>query len=172
MTSSYTYSETQTFTITHARHIAVKVATDLKRLQRFYDKPTDNEINDYEKEIIILLKHGYLETVTYGFQKNGKWIEPTIKYSEKDLFGAYANDDDPGRIRPNANISGASFHSFLTYNSNWDSLTQTEKDAIKNLMPFKRGYGDEPDISGYMNSDRIYSAGGHALYRETVRSYS
>jgi len=35
MASSYTISETATFTLTHAKHMAAKVAADLKRLQRF-----------------------------------------------------------------------------------------------------------------------------------------
>ena len=31
MTSSFSYTDTLTFTRTHAKHIAAKVATDLKR---------------------------------------------------------------------------------------------------------------------------------------------
>jgi len=39
MTASFTISESASFTVTHARHMASKVATDLKRLQRFYGYP-------------------------------------------------------------------------------------------------------------------------------------
>ena len=46
MSYSYTVTESTTFTVTHARHIAAKVATDLKRLQRFYGKPSDSAIAD------------------------------------------------------------------------------------------------------------------------------
>ena len=56
MSYSYTFSETATFTITHARHIAAKVATDLKRMQRFYGEPSDIRIKNYETEVIELLK--------------------------------------------------------------------------------------------------------------------
>jgi hypothetical protein len=35
--SSYTITESATtFTVTHARHMAAKVSTDLKRMQRLY----------------------------------------------------------------------------------------------------------------------------------------
>ncbi len=44
MTGSFTITESQTFTITHARHMAAKVATDLRRLRSFYGKPSDKEI--------------------------------------------------------------------------------------------------------------------------------
>ena len=35
MPNSFTYNESSTFTVTHARHMAAKVATDLTRMQRF-----------------------------------------------------------------------------------------------------------------------------------------
>ena len=36
MSYSYSVTDTATFTRTHAKHIAAKVATDLKRMHRFY----------------------------------------------------------------------------------------------------------------------------------------
>ncbi len=97
MSTSYTLTETNTFTATHAKHMAAKVATDLKRMQRLYGSPGDIDIDRYEQEVIVFLKAGYLGTVTYGFWRNGDWIEPTIRYTARDLAGASANDDDPGR---------------------------------------------------------------------------
>ncbi|MGK4567354.1 hypothetical protein [Flavobacterium sp. 3HN19-14] len=94
MSSSFTNSNTQTFTVTHARHLASKVATDLKRIQRFYGYPSDSSISDYEGELIEYLKNGYLEKVTYGFQKDGKWIEPSLQYTARDLQNMYGADDD------------------------------------------------------------------------------
>jgi len=41
MSTSFTFSDTITFSVTHARHMAAKVATDLKRMQRFYGAPSD-----------------------------------------------------------------------------------------------------------------------------------
>jgi hypothetical protein len=58
MSSSFTITATTTFTLTHAKHMAAKVATDLKRLQRLYGSPTDAAIADYETEVIELLKAG------------------------------------------------------------------------------------------------------------------
>ncbi len=171
MSYSFTLTETTTFTVTHARHMAAKVATDLKRMQRFYGWPSDNDIADYESEIIALLKGGYLREVTYGFQCDGKWIEPTLQYTARDLAGASANDDDPGRIRPGASISGASFYSYLTYSAAWDHLSETEKDAFKKTLPFQRSGAPEPGVNGYLSRDRTYSAGGRALDRAIVRSY-
>ena len=171
MSYSYTISETTTFTITHARHIAAKVATDLKRMQRFYGNPSDTRISDYETEVIALLKAGYLGTVAYGFRRNDNWIEPTLKYTAQDLINRSVSDDDPGRIRPGANIDGATFYTYLTYSSAWDSLSEAEKNAFEMSLPFQRTSAPEPGVSGYFSSDLVYSAGGRALNRESVRSY-
>lgn len=171
MSYSFTNTESQTFTITHAKQLASKVATDLKRMQRFYGYPSDTSIADYETEAIELLKKGYLGTVTYGFKKEDKWIEPTLRYTAKDLAGMISEDDDPGRIFPSANIAGANFYSYLTYSSKWNSLTQIEKDSFKNGLPFQRGGAQEPGINGYLSNDKTYSSGGKALERSIVKSY-
>lgn len=171
MSQSFSITESHTFTLTHAKHIGAKVATDLKRMQRFYGYPSDAEIEQYETEVIEFLKAGYLSSVTYGFKRGGCWIEPTVKYTARDLAGGTTNDDDPGRIRPGADISNAFWGSFMTYNSAWDALTPTEREAFVSRLPFKRSVAAEPGISGYLSNDRTYSAGGRALERASVRSY-
>lgn len=172
MSYSFTISETTTFTVTHARHMAAKVATDLKRLQRFYSAPSDTAIADFEAEVIELLKGNYLGTVTYGFRRNGEWIEPTLRYTARDLAGGSASDDDPGRVPSSADITGASFYSYLTYTASWNNLSQSEKDLIKKRLPFERTGAPEPTVNGYLTDDRMYSSGGRALSRASVRSYS
>ena len=170
-TGSYTLSETATFTLTHAKHMAAKFAADLKRLQRFYGQPNDTDIAKYEAEVIELLKNGYLGTLTIGFKRDNSWVEPTLRYTAHDLAGAAANDDDPGRVRTGANIAGALFHNYLTYSTAWNVLSATEQDAFKKRMPFYRTGATEPTVNGYLAEDRIYSSGGRALRRASVRSY-
>ncbi|XWW48524.1 hypothetical protein JYG30_25495 (plasmid) [Fibrella sp. USSR17] len=171
MSQSFSISQTNTFTITHARHMAAKVATDLKRLQRLYGTPSDSSITNFESEIVELLKGGYLKEVTYGFMRDEKWIEPTLRYTAQDLAGNSANDDDPGRIRPGANTTGASFYSFLVYNQAWHNLSSAAQQNVKEKLPFQRGFADEPSINGYLSNDRTYSSGGQALNRSSVKSY-
>ncbi|HNC21755.1 hypothetical protein [Accumulibacter sp.] len=168
--SSYTITESTTFTVTHARHMAAKVSADLKRMQRFYGFPSDVDINNYEAEVIELLKAGYLGTLTVGFLRDGHWIEPTLRYTARDLAGMTASDDDPGRVLPGRNISGAKFHNQLTYSSAWQSLPESEKEAFEERMPFRRRTMAQPPVNGYMVDDKTYSAGGRALSRASVRA--
>ena len=170
MTYSHTFTDTRAFTRTHAKHIAAKVATDLKRVQRFYYEPSDDWIDAYEEEAIELLKEGFLGTVTYGFRRNGVWIVPTVRYTARELADTSV-DDDPGRIRPGADTSGASFYSYLVYDSSWDRLEWSQKEEFRSRLPFQRTGAPEPGINGYWSGDLIYSAGGRALDRFNLRSY-
>lgn len=172
MSPSYSYSESSTFTLTHAKHLAAKVGSDLMRLKRFYGSPSDERIGQFEGEVAELLRRGYLGTVTYGYKRDGQWIEPTLRYTAREL-GAGAVDDDPGRIRPGLDITGAKFHSYLTYSAAWDALTSEQKAAVEATLPLQRTGAPEPTVSGgYFADDRNYSAGGRSLGRQSVRSYS
>lgn len=171
MASTYTFSDTVTFTVTHARHMAAKVSADLKRMQRLYGSPNDADIASYEAEIVEFLKEGYLGSVTYGYRRDGSWIEPMLRYTARDLAGANANDDDPGRVRPGANTANASFYSYMTYSAGYNKLSESEKEAFRERLPFRRTGAPEPAISGYLSDDRTYSSGGRALSRASLRSY-
>ena len=106
------------------------------------------------------------------FKRNGDWIEPTLQYTAQDLFGTSAKDDDPGRIRPGKDVTDASFYSFLEYSSAWSTLNSGEKEKFKTALPFRRSDGSVPGVSGYLENDRVYSAGGWAINRSSVRGYS
>jgi hypothetical protein len=99
------------------------------------------------------------------------WIEPTLRYTAADLAGSGA-DDDPGRVSPGKDISGASFHSFLTYSPAWDALTAEQRATVKGQLPLQRVSGSEASVSnGYFADDKNYSSGGRSLGRASVRSY-
>ena len=120
MSSSYTTIGTisKTFTIVHAKRIASKVATDLLRFKRFYGSPSDKWINLYEAELIVLLKYDAVDTVIYGFQRNGRWTRASAKYVALPGGSIHA-DDDPGKIRPGLDVRNARFMSCLTYSFRW-----------------------------------------------------
>jgi Bacterial HORMA domain family 1 len=169
MTYSYTATETKTFTLTHARHLAAKVAADLKRLQRLYGGISDQRISEFEAEVTELLRQGYLANVTYGFKRDGSWIEPALRYTASELENG-ATDDDPGRVRPGIDITGASFHSYLTYNAAWWALTPEQRIAIEGALPLQRTGQPASPVNGYFAEDKTYSAGGRSLGRATIRS--
>lgn len=168
MSESYSVSESETFTIAHARKIASKVATDLLRFKTLYGSPSDRWIDDYEAEMVQLLKHDVVDHVVYGFKRNGKWTDAAVRYKAQH-GGTLVTDDDPGKIRPRFDIADAFFTSFLSYNSNWRELTPAERDAIEQGCPFQRSSGEAPPLeSGYWKDDLSYTAGGRGFLRSTV----
>jgi len=172
MSTSYTASTSNTFTVVHAREMSAKVAADLKRMQRLYGLPSDAAIAAYETEVVELLRRGYLGTAFYGFRREGKWIEPTLRYTANE-FAAEAGNDDPGRVRPGQNVAGASFYSYLTHTSEWDRLSSAERAQIEQALPIRRVGADLPAVNnGYFADDKTYSAGGRSLARASVRSYA
>ena len=152
MSTTFTQSATGSFTIVHARYMASKVATDLRR---FYTAPSDASIASYEAELVELLKHDVVDTVIYGFKRDGKWTEAAVRY--RSIGGSLSADDDPGKIRPGLDVAGASFTSFLVFNENWSKLSDAERAAIEAGLPFQRASGSLPALeAGYWADDLTY----------------
>jgi len=151
---------THTTTITDARYVAVKIAADLKRLQRLSGRgvPSDETIQAHLQEVQQLLHGGYLGTVTYGFRKGDKWIV-ALQYTA--VGSDVSHDHDPGGIRFKEDVSGASFYSFLTYSYKWFLLSEAGKRAVEAQLPFQRSSGSEPygEWGGYDNNYRSNGIG-------------
>lgn len=171
MSTSYATTLTESFTVTHAKKLASKVATDLLRFHRFYNGiPSMAGIDAYERELVELLKYDYLNTVTYGFERNGNWVI-AVKYRALS-GGVLVADDDPGKIKPGEDVDAASFSSFLEYNSNWGQLPAEEKERFRTTLPFRRTTGTEPGIeNGWWVNDLNYSAGGRGISRSTIKKW-
>jgi len=163
---SSSYTSNTTFTLTNAKYLASKIATDLKRIQRFYNSPTDEKITAYEEEITELLKEGYLDNVTYGFRRDGHWIKPSIKYTSSELSSG-SIDDDPGKIPSGADISNATFGSFLCKNEKWNNLSQAEKANFLKKLPIERTEASQPEGNFY--NDLTYGSGGKTINRSTLK---
>jgi hypothetical protein len=168
MSSSYTDTTVDTFTILHARYLASKVATDLQKFHRFYNgEPTLEWIDKYEKELAVLLKYKAVSSVVYGFKRNGKWTEASVQYTVLS-DGTLSANDDPGKIRPGLDVAGATFTSFLHWKT--AHLSASEKEALDKEVPFQRGTAEVPPLeAGYWANDLSYSAGGRGLGRATVK---
>ncbi|HEY4131976.1 MAG TPA: hypothetical protein VGM50_15295 [Gemmatimonadaceae bacterium] len=169
MSTSFTTTASETFTVTHARHIASKVATDLHRFQRFYGSPSTTDIAQYEQELVVLLKYDYLKDVIYGFKRAGKWTEAAVRYVALP-DGRLSGDDDPGKIRPGFDISNATFGSFLCYNDRWGLLSASQQDEVTREYSLARTTASTPTLeAGWWQDDLNYYAGGRGIGRSVVR---
>lgn len=162
MTSSYTLSDS--FTITHARHIASRIAGDLRLLWLYYDKPSEAMIEDYLEEVAQMLAKGYLDTFEVGFRRNGQRVISLFYTVEVD---GTLSDSRSGGVPRAADITGAAQFSFMTYSQKWWDLTPAERNAFEATLPVDRTPGNAPtDGAGYWTSDRAYAAGGAGVRRQ------
>jgi hypothetical protein len=164
------YSQTQTFTRTEARYLASKVVADLHQCARLYGQPSITSIPDYETELVERLVKGYVSLYEFGFRKDGKRVVSwQYEVREGDLVGG-STDDRPGGVYARADVSGAFYYNHMTYTSNWTALSDDEKAAFLETLPFTRGYGRLPDDgSGYWVTDKSYTRGGVEVTRRTFR---
>ena len=166
---SYSLTTTNTFTQTNSQYVASKIMADLRRLNSYYGKPTESQINDYYTEIVEHMFHGYLKNVEYGFKKDGLRVV-SLKY-EINSFGTLS-DSSSGSVYARADITGATFFSFLTTSTVFDSLTYAQQQEFKAKLSIKRGGGEAPkDGAGYWTDDKTYFYDGLGAQRKTFRPY-
>jgi hypothetical protein len=165
---SLSITQTRTGTITHARYITSKIATDLDLLRTHYGSPSSAKVTDFAEEAALLLAARYLGWVEYGFKHNGQRVL-ALKYEARS-DGTLSVDDRPGRVPAGLNLTDASWYSYLDYSSSFFALSDEERQRFKRTLPVQRGYADAPGIgSGYWEYNRTYSSNGEGVLRQVFR---
>jgi len=136
-------------------------------MQQAYGKPSDQEIEEYTVELTALLADNYLGTATYGFKRGDLWLPATLRYTAATL-GGMLSDDRSGSITRGVDISGAVWHSYVTYTNEWGKLTPEQRVAYKARLPFQRVGMNEPTARGGWVSDKSYSAGAGGVRRSIL----
>jgi hypothetical protein len=171
MTSTTTYTASETFTLTNAKYLCSKVTADMLRCLQVYGRPSEQDINNYGTELAYLLRDGYVEEYEFGFNRDDQRL---ISWRYRVVNGSLSSADDrPGKILTGADVATAPFFNYLTRSSAWGRLSQEERDRIAASLPVKRISGDPPkDNLGYWVDDRSYASGGVALGRRTFHLYN
>lgn len=138
-----TGTRTASFTITDARYVGTKIGADLRLLNALYGHPALPWIDRYVEEAALLLRDGYLATVSYGFRdtSTNEW-KLRLRYTA--TVGGYLMDSRPGSLPTSASIAGYSFYSYLTYSWKFLNLTAAEQMAIRADLPVERVGSEEP----------------------------
>lgn len=165
---SYTLTETRTFTITHARYVASKIAADLQLVHSYHGRPSEQDITEYAEEAALLLAARYLKSVEYGFRRDGLTVF-ALKYTARS-DGSLVADDAPGRAYADIKDSDT-FYSYLEYSDSYWKLGEAERARVKASLPVNRTGADAPQASpyGYWEQNRTYSANGEGVVRNVFR---
>ena len=172
MTYSLTNTTTQseTFTIADAKYLASRISHGLTFLRVYCGQLTPQKVQDLAVEAAILLKFNLLETVKYGYERDGNWIYG-INYSVNQLGQIESINDSPSVIDIPTNLDGARWHSFLTRRHN-PNLSPADIEEIEHLLPINRTSGTEPSsANGTWSTDDSYYRNGIGMSRSQLRSY-
>ena len=166
--STHSFTTSSVFTKTASAYIASKVAADLRAMSAYYGRPSESEISDYQHELSELLARGYVSSVQYGFERDERKIV-VLEYEHRP---SGLRDDNSGRVFPRADVSDATWFSFLTYSAKWDALDKSAQYQFRRGLRVNRVEGHEPrDGDGYWTADRSYSSEGAGAQRRTFRPH-
>ena len=163
MTTPTDTADTRAHKVAYARHVASKIAAHLKRLQNLIGEnlPTNDSIDKFGKEAAILLYHGCLGEVSYGFVKeDGDWLY-ALKYRAVD--NQLREDDGPKGIG-SQDIDETNFRSFLTYSDRWQDLSEEKRNQIEESLPIQRLPAIMPHVNDWF-ADRQYVSGNIGVQR-------
>ncbi|MGH3795645.1 MAG: hypothetical protein ACRDSP_12215 [Pseudonocardiaceae bacterium] len=170
MTGSITWSAS--FTITDARYVGAEVATDLRLLHNLYGRPTLAKITDFAEEVALLLKHGYLDIVDYGFRniKDNSW---KLRLRYRATTGGGLLNSRPGSFPRDLPLQDYAFYSYLSYSTKFLLLDSTDREQFKTTLPVQRGTADEPTAcSGTTTGGHGYARNGAGVLRDVYVSTS
>ena len=168
-TSSFTNSST--FTVTHAKYLASKIAADLNACSRLHGKPAIALVERYNQELVELLRYGYLSQYEFGFKREDRRV---LSWSyEVDTAGNISGDDRPGKMSAYVDLSGTTFFNFLCYSTKYHNLTTDQQASFKSSHPVNRSSGNPPiDGDGFWSgAEKNYSAEGTGVSRRSFRSF-
>lgn len=170
--STFSFTHSATFTVTHARHLASKIAADLNACSRLHGRPAISSVESYNEELVELLRYGYLSQYEFGFKRNEMRVLSWLY--EVDASGNISSDDRAGKMSAYIDLSGTVFFNFLCYSSKYHSLDSDQQASYKSSHSVNRTTGDPPtDGAGcWTVTEKSYSAGGTGISRRSFRSYS
>lgn len=136
-------TRTATQTYTQARRLASKIGSELLQVQALYGSPTEAKIEKFISEAEMYLAAGYLDSVRYGFERDGQVIFE-LYYAAAD---ATSVNDKPGRVPTDVDITGGVWFSYLKQNDKWWSLTSAQREDFRSKLPLERTFADEPVLA-------------------------
>jgi HORMA domain-containing protein len=167
---SYSYTATESFTLTDARKLAAKVIADMHQCRRLYGSPPESSIEAYQTELVVLLAGRYVSEYEFGFKTSADKRIVSWQYTVTaagDLEGGRS-----GGLYATADVGSAPFFNYLWRSATWRTLTGGEQAKVDAQHSVERRVGDPPaDGSGRWVRDRQYVSGGVAIERKEFRPW-
>ncbi|AVH68379.1 MULTISPECIES: hypothetical protein [unclassified Nostoc] len=167
MTTTRTKSTTQTSTLTKVVYVSRKVQADFLAILDTYGYFPEDYAKRLINDVRVFLDEEVIDRVKFV------WTQPNSDYVLEELeyivfvAGVGLADDPSGGIRYQLELANASFHVRVTHNERWKSMSEMEKDEIREDLQLKWSSAGQLNYSGgnWIN-DRTYSKDNYGLSRK------
>lgn len=167
MTTTRTKSTTQTSTLTKVVYVSRKVQADFLAILDTYGYFPEDYAKRLINDVRVFLDEEVIDRVKFV------WIQPNSDYVLEELeyivfvAGVGLADDRSGGIRYQSELANASFNVRVTHNERWKSMSEMEKDEIREDLQLKWSPAGQLNYSGgnWIN-DRTYSKDNYGLSRK------
>lgn len=167
-----TRTASRTGTMTKVVHVTRRVQTDLFEVVDTYGQITEDFALDLIHDLRLLLDEEVIDRIDLLWTKIGT-NQVVGAYSYKVIVSGYGLvDDRAGGIGYHQALQNSDFSVRIYYNTRWDQLTATDREAIKSECWLSWGIGNQLDFSrGSWVSDRTYSKDGYGLGRQNFSGW-
>jgi Bacterial HORMA domain family 1 len=167
---TFSYTSTDSFTLTNAKKLAAKVTADMHQCRRLYGRPSEERIDAYQEELVVLLAGGYVSQYEFGFKTGTDKRILSWRYTVTpagDLEGGRS-----GGLCATADVADARTFNYLWHSDEWFKLDAAEQARFDAKHSVERSGGDPPtDGSGRWVRNRSYVSGGVAIQREEFQPW-
>ena len=163
------YREPTTPAVRVAHHLAGPIIQDMRSYRKIYGHPTLSLIDDYEFELVALLKLKVVQSYEFGFERDGRRVVTCFYKFSYETIEPLEGSRNPANL--STIIRGATFFNYITYTDTWFELPESEHNRIRARLPIKRGNNSPPqDGSGFWKNQESFISKGAALDRRSYQS--
>ena len=164
-----TLTRTASVTLTDARHVLWRIATDLRALRLHHGLITTAYEEEVTYDLLQFIYRGLVDEIEFRFVAVGSNTRTyAVRYAmTRDWSGD--DDDDAGGLRY-LDLTGTSFQLTVTYSSTWRALPADAQTVFRRGL--KRSWGPVNDVHdgvGAWVTDRTYGSGGLGATRSVFR---
>lgn len=166
MAATSTRTSTHTSTLPKIVHVTKKVRVDLLEIIDTYGYFSEDHARNVIDDVRVFLDEEVVDKVKFT------WLSPgsTAVLEELEYVviaqGVGLADDRAGNIRYRSQLSTADFNVRVTYNKRWQSMDETQRNAVREDLKLRWGAAGQVSYAGgQWSSTGTYSQGDYGVQR-------
>jgi hypothetical protein len=163
---------TKTYTVTDIRKAFENFQADFRAIARRTEKMDMTTVDNIIHDILILAENKFLRSIDIVLLDNNETVIRATKF-EINQDGTATSSDRAGKNNDWLNIPNTYLSVILSYNENWNNLSEQEKEEFQNDNNFKTSWVTSnidntfPHLS--KNNAQLYASNGYELNKTVYK---